>query len=304
MLERGLLPAIATVLLASPAAAEDREREKPFSVEFRAGVEYDSNVAVLELDASSGEPDVSALIDFGVGFDKRLTERLSVNLGYDYSQSLHEQFEEFDLGLHRGSAGFGFDHDGLEAGATLQYADAALDDQGYLVLAQATPYLSKLVRQRALLRLACALTDKEFSTSPERDARSVAPSIDAYVFAGGLRSFVTIGGQYQDEDAVDDRFDYAGPRLKLQLSHRAGHPAHEVHFKAGLRYESRDYGGPLLSDGRPRRDERWRLDAELEAALSRHVFFRAAYEYADNRSNLPSVDFDEHVASLTLGARL
>lgn len=304
-LRTSLMLAIAVALaLPNGLVHADDPKDRTFSVEFCAGTEYDSNVAVLELDTSSGEGDVAGLIDFGAGFHKNLTKRLKLNLDYDFSQSLHDEFDQFDIRIHRGSTEVGYDFGSVDAGVMFQYANAALDGDEFLVLKQPSPYLSKLFGKRLLLRLAYAYTDKEFTTSPGRDATGSSPSIDAFVFLDGVKSYLVFGYQHQDEDADDDQFDYTGAKLKAQLSRRATWGSRQVKFDTALRYESRGYSGPFLPIGDRREDDHYRFETKMEVGLFGHGFFQARYEYADNRSNLSSVDFDEHVVSIGVGAKL
>ena len=67
-----------------------------------------------------------------------------------------------------------------------------------------------------------------------------------------------------------------------------------------LRYETRDYQGTTPSIGTPRNDDRTQLEASLEVPLNEHVVARLDYKRADNRSNLPSVDFDENTLSASV----
>jgi len=292
---------IATLTLAAPAlAAGDERLERPFTVEFSVGAEYDSNVAVLELDTSSGEGDTAALIDFGLGFDKDVTEWLEIKLGYNLSQTLHDNFDAFDLRIHRGSGELAFDLGGVDAGLGYQHADAALDGNGFLVLKRTAPYLGRLFKETLFLRLEYAATDKEFDSDPARDASADAWSLDGFVFVDGVKHYWIFGYQSQDEDAAEDEFDYTGSRLKLQYVRRLG-GNQRIKLKTGLRYETRDYDAPQLVLGGPRQDDRRGFEAELEWPVKKRGYLRTRYEYNDNESNLTSVDFDEQVVSVELG---
>ncbi|MDX1509334.1 MAG: hypothetical protein R3358_13695, partial [Woeseiaceae bacterium] len=57
------------LLAASLAGAPAIAREKPVDVDFNAavGARYDSNVALLDLDASAGEPDSASELSAGLG---------------------------------------------------------------------------------------------------------------------------------------------------------------------------------------------------------------------------------------------
>ena len=128
------------------------------------------------------------------------------------------------------------------------------------------------------------------------------PNLDTFVFLDGVKRYLTFGYERTDEDAADDTFDYSGVKLKGQLTHRLQWGSREMTLKAGLRHESRSYRQAGLFEPR-RPGDRGHPRAEAEWPLFRHALLRARYEYASNRSNLASVNFDEHVASVTLGWR-
>jgi hypothetical protein len=190
----------------------------------------------------------------------------------------------------------------VDVGANLQYALAELAGQEFLTLAQASPYVSTLVGKRLFLRFAYAYSDKNFAGNPARDAKSDSLAGDAYVFIDGLKTYVMFGYRVSDEDALDSQLDYSGHNFNAQLSHRFPAGSREVTFKTYLRYEARDYDAPTLSIGAPREDDRYQLEASAEMPLTARLSARVGYKHADNRSNLPSVDFDENVFSVMFSA--
>jgi hypothetical protein len=296
---------IAAVLLPwSAAIAGENDAKTPFAVEFRAGAEYDSNVAVLELDTSTGASDMAAAIDFHAGFDKQWPRSWSFDAAYDFSQSLYQELDDYDLRIHRGSAGVGYDFGAVEPGVSYQYASAALASGENLTLSQITPHLGSLLGRRVYLRLAWDRSDKSYALDPGRDATTNAPSLEAYVFVGGVKRHLVFGYQHVTENAADDTFDYEGDKLKAQFTERFMRGSRGVTLKTGLRYESRAYRAPPLPLTPRREDQRYRFELELEGILSRHMFLRGRYEYAHNGSTEASVNFNENVASIGLGARL
>lgn len=299
---RWCLGTAAGLVLSGLAAAQETPERSLFSFELRTGVEYDSNVAALEIDASSGEADLAALLGAHLGLESDPGRRLKLDAAYDFSQSMHQEFEAFDLRIHMGSAGVGYDFGPVTAGMAYQLADAALGGEEYLVLKQASPYLSRLFGKRLYFRLGWIRTDQEFTTAPARDGVAQGPNLDTFLFLDGVKRYLTFGYERTDEDAADDTFDYSGVKLKGQITHRLHWGSREMTLKAGLRHESRSYRQAGLLEPR-REDARDRLDTEAEWPLFRHALLHARYEYASNRSNLASVNFDEHVASVTLGLR-
>ena len=291
--------AVSSVPVSALAAGEATE-EAPRAVSFEigSGVQYDSNVAVLDLDTSANAGDAAALLELGVGYDTPRSGPVGFQAGYNFSQSLHEDFDEFDVGIHRGSASVSLDLEKLDTGAMLQYARASLDGEEFLVLTQVSPYVSKLVGQKLFLRFAYAYSDKEFATNPGRAARADSVSADTFVFLNGLETYLVLGVRYDEEDAIDGQFDYTGHKLRAQLSRRIALGARRLTLKAQLRYETRDYERPTLSIGAPRNDDRYQFEATAELPIGERVVTAIGYKYADNRSNLSSVDFEENVIAV------
>lgn len=288
----------------SAAAAAPGNAANAVSFEVGAGLEHDSNVAVLELDASADAGDAAALLELGVAYDRPGDAKLDFGAGYNFSETIHEDFSAFDVRIHRGSARTSYDLGRLDVGATLQHAYAELDGNDFLTLTQLSPYVSRLVGRRLFLRFAYADTDKDFASNPGRDAVASSWSSDAYVFVNGLTTYLVFGHRYDDEDAGDAAFDYRGQRLNVQLSQRFSMQAREITLRAYLRFENRDYRSVTPSLGALRRDERRELEATAEIPVGRRVLARVGLKRADNESNLSAVDFGETVLSVEFNATL
>jgi hypothetical protein len=299
--------AFAAATAAATGAAQNPTQtasdDRPVSLSLGTGIEYDSNVAVLELDTSTDAGDRSLLVDFGVGYDKPDSGRLDLQAGYDFSQSLHDDFDSFDVRIHRGSATLSYDLGRVDVGATLQHAYAELDGKEFLTLQQISPYVSKLVGRRLFLRFAYAHSDKDFAGNATRSANADALSADAYVFIDGLRTYLVFGLRLDDENAIDSQFDYGGEVLRAQLAKRLQAHGRELTLRASLRFESRDYDTATPSIGNPRRDDRRQLELSLDVPMGQRTTAQVAYEHAANSSNLPSVDFAEDVLSLKFRSR-
>lgn len=285
---------------ATSAEAAEKERKVAFTV--GTGLEYDSNVAVLELDATSGEGDLAALVDFGIGFDANPTERFSFSADYNFSDMMHQEFDEYDVRVQRGSATGSFDFGRVDVGASHHHALADLDGNDFLTLSQTSPFVTKLIGERLFMRLAYAYTDKDFATSPGRDAATDSIDTEFFVFVDGVKTYLSFGWRYDDEDAVDPQFDYAANRFKAQFSRRLALASREVTVKTYLRLEDRDYVNPTLSIGEVRDDRRLQLEAVAEIPLTQRIDAQLSYKYADNESNLPSLDFDEDVFTVSFSA--
>ncbi len=298
-----LATAVAT---AQVATAQDSppDSQRPVQFDLRAGVQYDSNVAILDLDAASGSGDLAAQLEFGVNYNGRPSPQATLNAGYHLSRTLHREFDAFDLTIHRGSAGFGYDVGGFNTGLAVHHINADLAGNRFLVMRQYSPHLSRLFGTRLFMRFAHTYSDKTFRTNPDRNATSHALSADAYVFVDGLRTYFVFGVRFDDEDATGGHFDYRGERLRVQLTHRISTEARDLTLRTQLRSDRRQYREPTPSIEESRRDRRYRLELTLDVPVGERVTTRLGFTHADNRSNLPAVDFSENLFSVEVRARL
>lgn len=307
-----LLIAAMLLPLAATAAVEDEapatppdESASPYAVNFNAGVgvKHDSNVAVLELDATSGESDLAGLLDLGASLSYNVTDKATLRADYAFSHTEYDDFTDFNLTIHRGSLDAAYDFEEFDAGLSYHYIEALLDSSGFLNMRQTSPYLAKLFDNNVYVRGAYIHTDKRFDDNPSRDATSDAVSADVFVFFNNLKTFVVLGYKHTREDARAAQFDYDGNQLSAQISHKVAIGERDLRLRSRVRYEARDYDSVTPSIGAQREDDRYRFDASAAWPFGDHLTATAQYEYADNRSNLRTIDFAEHVFSLRLDAR-
>jgi hypothetical protein len=302
----GGLGAGAIIFLAASAQAQDTGQQTgatAFRFEGRLGAEYSSNVAVPELDVSTGQGDWAAAISGLIEASATPAGGLKLGAGYEFSQTLHDQFDAFDLTLHRAFAEAAYDFEVVTAGVLASFAQASLDGEDYLTLSQVSPYLSKSFGAAAFVRLAYVATDKSFEGRPERDATSAAVSADAQFLVGRAGDYVAINGRAVEEDASLAVFDFSGGSVRVGYVRRFPALDREMTLRAGVEYEQRDYDAPHPLISAPRRDTRTGVDASLEAPITKNVFVEGSYRFANSKSNLATADYDEHLSSLKLGVR-
>ena len=73
-----------------------------------------------------------SLLDFGVGYDRPNDGPFDIRAGYDFSDLLHDELDEFDVRTHRGSSTLSYDLGSVDTGALLTYAYAELDGEEFL----------------------------------------------------------------------------------------------------------------------------------------------------------------------------
>lgn len=309
------LLAVAASLLSASCLAEvepgSQQGEVPASAEpagqwsFSAGfgVKHDSQVAVQELDTSSGEGDFAALLDLGVGYRHTLTGKATLRADYALSHTQYHDLTDFNLTIQRGSVEAAYDFAAVDAGVAYHYIDARLDGDGFLVMQQTTPYVARLFGNGVYLRGSYSYTDKRFDDNATRDARNDALSGDAFVFFNDMKTYVVVGYKHNWEEARDAQFDYRGGQVSAQVNHKVGFADRELRLRSRVRYESRNYDDVSADIGRERGDDRYRFDVGVAFPVVSAFTATVQYEYADNRSNLPSADFTQHMISLRLETR-
>ncbi len=286
--------------LAHPALAQDDP--VTFSGSVSAGIGSDSNVGIPELDQTTGEGDLSYLFSLEGNVEADASERLTLRAGYELAHTGYQDYDEFSLQTHRGSLEAVYDFDVVEAGLLYNYVHARLDGEGYLNYQQISPYVTHLAGDRVFLRGALEFTDKDFQTDDARDAEGQGVRGDVYYFIDGASQYVSLTGRVREEDANSDLFDFTGMSVDARYNQDFTVLDRSAELRIGGGYESREYDGvdPLISDARS--DDILSAQTGLEFELAGPLALDVDYSYRDRQSNLPSADYDEHVAELRLRA--
>lgn len=271
-----------------------------WSVEAGAGVEYDTNVSVSEVDLSSGESDYALTADFQIGARQRFSERTQGSLTYDISHSRYREFSRVDRLTHFLGADLNTEVGGASAGVSAYYIDTTLDGDGFLSFLRLSPALSGFVSQRWFARGAYVYSERDIDERPRRDALTHAGEIDFYYFHRGLRSYANIGYRYREEDAVAEEFDFRAHAFKLRYIRRFDLFGRQAKAEAAVRYELRDYTNDEPTIDEPRNDDRLRWKLDFEIPVTGGFTWQWYYSYGDYSSNLPRADFTQTIVGTRL----
>ena len=289
---------IATIC-APHSVAQNQKKALPgpeFSADVGIGVEYDSNIAVEEVDQSSNESDYALTLNAGLGISQNLSDRTEIGATYDYNQNIYSEFSQVDRQTHLLGASIELDLDSVDTGLTFYYINSRLDGKAFLELYRASPSVSGFLAKKWFARGAYVYSEKFIENREGRDAKTNAGEADVYYFRRGLRSYFNLGYRYRDEDANADRYDYQSNSLKLRYIHRLEVFSKTTKLELAWRYEDRDYSSVTPSIGEERDDNRnrWRIDFELPI-LSAGSAVQFYYGYADYDSNLPGADYTQTI---------
>jgi tetratricopeptide (TPR) repeat protein len=292
---RGLLAAV------DPVAPRQR-----FRLSSRVGIEYDDNVSVPELDASSGKGDGAFVADLAASYRFLDSERAALEAGYDFAQSLHFDLSDADLRSHGLWLDAAHAVGALDAGLGYRFDTATLGDDGFLNLHEVRPRLDVPVRPGWTAELAVGYLNKDFldSNDRDRDAHHASAGVEN-LFRFGDRRIVhaNAGLRFEAEDARGAEFDWLGGSLgaglRVPFEWRG-----EWAFDLAGRLRLRDYTHATPSIGKARLDLDHGIGVGLVRRITRRVEARLGYRFGGAVSNLPSADYVDNTVGLTLRASL
>ncbi len=261
-----------------------------------AGLEYDSNVSVEEVDRSSNESDYALTLEAGIDARQPLSERSTVQLSYDFSANIYQTFSEVDRQTHIVGSGINWKFDAVDTDLSLYYINSRLDGEEFLELYRVSPAVSGFLSKRWFSRLAYVYQDKAVAERPLRDAITDSWEIDLYFFVRGLRSYLNLGYRYKDEDAQAAQLDYRSDSFKLRYVQRIEALSKLMKLELSWRYEDRDYRFDTPSIGEKRADDRHRLGIDVEVPLTSRSALQFYYGHGDYDSNLQRVDYTQNIA--------
>ncbi len=286
--------------LYSPLTLAKEEKDTPtgpkFSADIALGMEYDSNIAVEEVDRSSSETDYALTLSAGLGVQQELNDYAKIGVSYDYNQNIYQDFSQVDRQTHILGSNLNIDIGKADVGLSFFYINSRLDGERFLQLYRASPSVSGFLSKKWFARGAYVYSDKSIEDRPERDAVANAAEADLYYFRRGLRSYLNIGYRFRDEDANADQLDYSSHSLKLRYIQRVEVFSKLAKLELAWRYEDRNYDSDTLSINEERADQRhrWRVDIELPI-LGPGSAIQFYYGYSDYDSNLPQSDYNQAI---------
>ncbi|WP_040308480.1 surface lipoprotein assembly modifier, partial [Asticcacaulis biprosthecium] len=297
--KRAWAPCLFLAVLAGPAFAA--ESPSPLSAEISAGIGYDSNVAIDEIDQVSRVGDTTAELDAEVEYSKPLGARTTAKFSYHLSQTLYQQYDAFNLQTHIATADLRHDFGSWDGSLTYRHIEARVDGDSFLTMNQISPSASRRFGKSFMVRGSYTYSDKSFRGRPTRDGRNDAVAVDGYVFLKGSDSYVSGGLKVAHEDAADDVFSYDSQSLKLRGVRKLTLGRTRLETQLSWAFEDRSYVGALPAIGEPRHDRRSVLSANVEMPVGRRGYFAVELESGNYDSNLPSADYSQGVATARLG---
>jgi len=299
MTNSGIALALLSLCFAATNASAAEHRVQ-FGFDAAAGFEYDSNVTLQDLDASSGEADTATMLDAALNMRIAAGDNVSLRFGYDISATTYQNYSEYDLTLHHFNMGLSRRGRYADVTIAVDRFDGVLDGEDYVSYTQVSPGIARLFGSSVYLRGAYVAADKEYDETSTRNAKSKAVRVDTYWLLDGMDRYWSVGLQKSSEDATDAELDFGAALLGITYAHSFELRSMTLQLKARLRLEERDYLNVTQSIGARREDKRLRSGLSVLIPFSDQVKLEANIELTDNTSNLDTAALERTTFGLNL----
>lgn len=277
------------------------------------GAHHDSNVNVSELDTNTDTSDSAIKGNAKLKLALMPTDKWQFTASAQHSETRYNALSNFDLAITTLSGEASYQLSWSKVGVHHYYAIADLDNNTFLTYQQSGVSLANSAFTQGYWRLSVDTIDKSFESVPERDADALSGRIDGFWFFKN-QSFMQLGAKYQNEDALNQAFDYSSYGIDASYTYPASLWGSALDIKLGYEMENRQYGqGSLSSEptasgapfsefeqqgGRRREDDRHVFKASIEYAAMENVDFILSTQYKDYGSTLVSADYQETIGEI------
>lgn len=287
---------VSCVALTIPAHTND----EGFSLSVKAGAEYDSNITISESDVTTNQGDLAALIDVSVSYKTKANEDISLEFGYDFSQSLYETETGFDMRNHGFTALADTEVNGFDLGLAYGYYNISLGSNAFMNMHTLSPNIALFFGEGSYVRADYTYLKKSFVELDARNANTHSIGVSFYQFTKS-GSFFNLGLGYEKENTLSDQFDYAGLNANFSYVHKLTLNEKETEVTLSVKHQGRNYENINEVIEAKRDDKRTTFSAKVAYPIIGKVSLVPEYKYINASSNFESADYKEHVIGATLG---
>ena len=287
---------VSCIALTIPALGND----EGFSLSVKAGAEYDSNITISETDVTTNQGDIAALIDVALAYKTKANENISLEFGYDFSQSLYETETGFNMQNHGFTANADTEVNGFDLGLAYGYYNIGLGGNAFMSMHTLNPNIALFFGEGSYIRADYTFLKKSFVELDTRDANSHSIGASFYQFMKG-GSFFNLGLGYEKENTLSDEFDYAGLNTSFSYVHKLTLNEKQTEVTLSVKHQDRNYQNITESIAAKRDDKRTTFSVKVAYPIIGKISLVPEYKYISASSNFESADYKEHVIGAMLG---
>lgn len=263
-----------------------------------AGIAYDDNVSITEIESSAREGDSAWLLGGALKGEYSGFEKWTFSAGVKHQTTRYHTLSDYDLSLTTGSLEAKYDASVAKLGVHHYHADATLAGEGFLTYTQSGMSVGKAFGGgQGYWRSSADSITKRFDELGFRDADAVAFRTDGFWFFDAAE-FVQVGVLYHDEDAVDQAFSYQSPGVSLSYQRPLSFISEAMTFNASYAFSKRDY--EAAGDESEREDHRRRAEVSLRYPLMTSLEVEVGASHGNYQSSLISADYEETKAEMSV----
>ena len=278
-----------------------KEKPKPYALEFRLNYLYDDNVPLdpTGQEAAYSDDSDSGIYGYAMGrYNIVNRSDLVLGAGVARGQTWYADLTEFNMSDTNADIYTSYATGSLMFGLNYIPRLYTIDSEDYLLQHEVRPSLYWQPNRNLLTRLVYSYYAKDYRQNDSRDGSLHDIYLDLYYHVFGGRGFVFGGLGYESSTSDDDVYDYTRPKAKAGLSTEMGW---KVRMDLELYYYIKDY---------PNFPSEKREDDKLSGIISfkRPVYWEwlfavAQYNYTGNSSNVDKYEYQRNVISLGVEAR-
>ncbi|MFT4577858.1 MAG: tetratricopeptide (TPR) repeat protein [Nitrospinales bacterium] len=270
------------------AAAND----KPWWITAGVNWQYDDNVSIVEQDTISNEQDMSLNYDVGVGASLYSSKKASLEIGYDFSQSLWDKLPEFDYQAHSFNTSTSYSFENWDADLSYSYSYSFLDRSDFVATHNINPRISFIPIPNFYTFASYSFSKTNFISSNTRDGTNHSWSLSQFFFFLESKAYILVRYGLDLGDTEDPRFDLLGHSASAGL--RLPGP---LKLKTTLNYSFNysNYKNVTPSIGERRFDAKHTVQLSLSRSIIDALEVNINVKRVMSNSNLTSVDFTQNI---------
>lgn len=281
-----------------------KEQTKPLCFDAKLGVEYDDNVTLQPVDEDAA--DISGKEDERAVINLKLTRRAflepgEVGISYSFYQSLHQDLDEYNLQGHTGSLYFASALRPFQPTVQYNYEYYFVDNDEYLEknvlvpsvnISVASPHITQIYFKYESMNYLVSVEEDEY----DRSGSANSVGVNQYFSIIEDKGFFRVGGEYKNNEADGDDWDYSGSKFVASLYIPL--PISKMHMEIGGEYELNNFDNEDSFFEETREDKIVRAWLEFIYKLNNNWDVALNYRHINNRSNIDFYEYRRNITSL------
>lgn len=262
-----------------------------WSGELQTGWQYDSQVAIAELDDNSKQGDHAWLLNAKIRGQVN-TKNATWSAGYQLQQQRYQSLSNYQLSTQTLHGAAQFQHHQWLSTVQLHHADAKLAGAPFLQLQLAHASIGHPLGDTGFLQLVWQGQRKAIAQASQRDALNQSIGLDYFLLPSHGKNTWHASVRWDNETAELSSLSYAGWQATLSYQHKFERWQIPQQWQLAMQTWQRQY-----SHDATRQDRRWTVQSNWQLDLASAWQLQWALEHSRNQSSLAKLNYHEWVAS-------